>query len=280
MTIPDGPLLVVSPHLDDAALSCAALLDRAEPLDVVTVCTGRPRPPRQGDWDRACGFADSDEAISARIEEERLAFAGTAHRLGQLGLFESQYLDEPRPDKDVDVLRRYVNDWVTRNGEGRVTVAVPACAGRVYHGLERVAGVPLGARRAAIKRLVGPIGRAILGWANRRIVLRDDPVVHGDHRFVRDAILDGLTELSRTRILLYEEVPYLWGHPADDEVARTSARYHLRATEIRIPVRRDAKASRVGAYRSQLPHLYRHQGHALDSVEGLPPVERYWLLQP
>lgn len=279
MTIPDGPLLVVSPHLDDAALSCAALIDREEPIDIVTVCTGRPRPPRQGDWDRVCGFADSDQAVAARLEEEFVAFAGTAHRLDRLDLLEAQYLDDPRPEHDRDTLGGYVTEWVAAHGDRPVTVALPACAGRVYHGLERVVGMPRGTRRAAIKRLVGPVGRALLAWANKRVVTRDDPVVHGDHRFVRDAVLDALAESPRARFLLYEEVPYLWGHPADEEVARASGRYGLRTTELGVAVGRDAKARRVGAYRSQLPHLYRHQGHTLDSAAGLPPIERYWLLE-
>src|SRR5262249_41968225 len=92
---PGGPLLLVSPHMDHAALSCHALLDREEPVDVLTVFAGRPDPPRQGDWDRACGFRDSSEATAARLEEERRALSGTAHRLSLLTLLESQHVEGP-----------------------------------------------------------------------------------------------------------------------------------------------------------------------------------------
>lgn len=279
MTLPDGPVLLVSPHLDDAALSCAALVARTEPIDVLTVFTGRPVPPRSADWDRACGFADSDEAVSARLDEERAAFADTPHRLVQLDLLEAQYLDDPRAPGDAVALGRFVTGWIGRLEGTAGTVALPACAGRVYHGLERVVGTPRGERRALIKRLAGRPGRALLSWVNRRLVLRDDPVVHGDHRFVRDAVLDALAGTA-TPVLLYEEVPYLWGQPADDEVARTAGRRGLRATPLTVTVDRAAKARRVAEYRSQVPHLFCKDGKPLDTPDGLPARERYWLLRP
>ena len=43
---PAGPLLLVSPHLDDAALSCAALLERDEPITVLDVFTLVHEPDR------------------------------------------------------------------------------------------------------------------------------------------------------------------------------------------------------------------------------------------
>ncbi|HKH30912.1 MAG TPA: hypothetical protein VKA45_07660 [Gaiellaceae bacterium] len=46
--IPAGALLLVSPHLDDVVLSCTALVERAEPIDIVTLFAGAPDPPRQG----------------------------------------------------------------------------------------------------------------------------------------------------------------------------------------------------------------------------------------
>src|SRR5436305_1067911 len=61
-TLREEPLLLVSPHPDDAALSCAALLARVEPIDVLTVFAGSPDPPSQGSWDRVTGFVDSTES--------------------------------------------------------------------------------------------------------------------------------------------------------------------------------------------------------------------------
>ncbi|MGI9540089.1 MAG: hypothetical protein ACR2N6_08075, partial [Miltoncostaeaceae bacterium] len=87
-----NPLLVVSPHPDDAALSCGALLDRELPVDIATVFTSAPTPPATTEWDRAAGFADSDEAVAARLAEERAAFADSPHRLHELGELDGQYI--------------------------------------------------------------------------------------------------------------------------------------------------------------------------------------------
>ena len=46
----EGRLLILSPHLDDAALSCAALIERDRAADVLTVFDGEPDPPRAGAW--------------------------------------------------------------------------------------------------------------------------------------------------------------------------------------------------------------------------------------
>ena len=65
--VPEGRVLIVSPHLDDAAFSCAALLDRPRPADVLTVFAGTPDPPRRTSWDKRTGFDDSDAAMTARL---------------------------------------------------------------------------------------------------------------------------------------------------------------------------------------------------------------------
>ena len=89
--LPDGPILLVSPHLDDAVFSCAALVERPEPLDVMTVFAGAPDPPRQGWWDAQCGFASSVESVPIRLREDEAGFAGTSHRRSYLELLELQY---------------------------------------------------------------------------------------------------------------------------------------------------------------------------------------------
>jgi LmbE family N-acetylglucosaminyl deacetylase len=65
--------LVVSPHLDDAVLSCAHLL-LARPQSVVaTVMAGNPGPGVLSGWDRVCGFSDGDDPVARRREEDRCA---------------------------------------------------------------------------------------------------------------------------------------------------------------------------------------------------------------
>lgn len=68
-------LLVLSPHLDDAALSCAWLLQRHPGSSVVSVFAGTPQRAAllSTRWDRDCGFASADAAIAARRREDQRA---------------------------------------------------------------------------------------------------------------------------------------------------------------------------------------------------------------
>ena len=55
-------MLVISPHLDDAVLSCGALLAAHRGAVVATVFAGVPRDPRQRtEWDARSGVADAAE---------------------------------------------------------------------------------------------------------------------------------------------------------------------------------------------------------------------------
>ena len=114
-TLPSGPLLLVSPHLDDAALSCGALLERREPLVVLDVFTERPEPEQHTAWDSHCGFAGSHEAMAARLGEERAAFAGSRHRFATVDLLDAQYLAAPRGEADAHRLERALDEWLGAN---------------------------------------------------------------------------------------------------------------------------------------------------------------------
>ena len=172
MSLPDGPLLLLAPHFDDAALSCAALLEREEPIDVVTVFAGGPEPPRQGWWDELCGFAGSDESLPARKAEERAAI-GARHRLSFLPLLDMQYVEGRRTGADAQAIVAAVTQWVARTGGGHV--AIPAGAG---------------ARRRLLRRSAGI-------------------TPHPDHVLARDAVLEARP--ASVVPLLYEELPYASG---------------------------------------------------------------------
>lgn len=247
--LPDGPLLLVSPHLDDAALSCAALLARTDPVDVLTVFAGEPDPPRQGPWDRDCGFASSAESVPARRAEERSAFAGTPHRLAFMDLIEGQYVDWHHSGDEAEVLREELLRWTAANRGG--TVALPAGAGR-----------RLGRIRARLARRLGR---------------NTGPEPHPDHLFVRDVALDALAEAGDVLPLLYEELPYVLGGGGGREARAAAAASGRHAVEFVAEVDRAAKAARIGAYATQVPHLT-VDGTRLDVAANLPGHERYWQL--
>jgi hypothetical protein len=245
----NASLLVVSPHLDDAWLSCGALLSRTRPVDVLNVFTGRPSPARSTDWDRRCGFPDSDaSALARRLEDER-AFSGTPHRVRSLDLLIGDYLDGMRASADAEILGDAVAKWARNNDDG--VVALPAGAG------SRLPVVAL----------------HVLGRASRRF--RGRTPRHPEHLWVRDSVLNALGRHDAVP-LLYEELPYLLSGGAGREVAQVAASRTRRALALTLPVDREEKARRIASYPSQL----RAMGLALDNPLQLPPVERYWLLEP
>jgi len=68
--------LVVSPHLDDAVLSCGRLLDAQPRSAVLTVFAGSPSDRAVlTDWDRLCGFHEGDDVVALRRAEDRAALA-------------------------------------------------------------------------------------------------------------------------------------------------------------------------------------------------------------
>jgi LmbE family N-acetylglucosaminyl deacetylase len=246
--IPAGPLLLVSPHLDDAVLSCAALVERPEPIDVVTLFAGSPDPPRQGWWDRECGFSSSAESGPARRLEDEAAFEGTEHRRSYLPLLELQYA-ERRPRTDMDAIADEIRNWMSEHPTG--TVVLPAGAG-------------CSQRRSA-------------RWRRRLRRESCSPPQHADHLLARDTVLKALRDTRATPVL-YEEVPYLWGGRAEPEVDRVAARGGWRAAAFELDVDRRRKAERIAAYASQIPHISTSLGR-LDDEETLPANERYWRLE-
>jgi LmbE family N-acetylglucosaminyl deacetylase len=246
--IPAGPLLLVSPHLDDAVFSCGALVERTEPIDVVTVFAGAPDPPRQGWWDHECGFASSAESMPARYAEDEAAFAGTPHPRSYLSLLELQYAED-RSGEEKDVIAAAIRDWVSEHTAG--TVVLPAGAG---------CSTKLTAR-----------------WLRRLRRESCSPPQHPDHLLVRDVGLQALRD-SDAAPVLYEEVPYLWGSAADREAERAAAGGGRRAVLFELEVDRGRKAERIAAYASQIPYMSPSHGR-LDEEEILPRSERYWRLE-
>ncbi len=97
---------VISPHLDDAVLSCWHRLSQPG-TQVVTIFTGVPPQRKPSAWDVAAGFSTPEEAINVRIMENVAALRGTPSVAINLDYIEHAYNKNP-PDVDQiteDVLR-------------------------------------------------------------------------------------------------------------------------------------------------------------------------------
>ncbi len=90
------PVLVVSPHLDDAVFGCGQLLAARPGSAVVTIFAGAPPTyDTVTDWDALAGFRPGDDVMAARREEDARALAILDARPIWLDFCDSQYHRSP-----------------------------------------------------------------------------------------------------------------------------------------------------------------------------------------
>ncbi|MDQ1478447.1 MAG: hypothetical protein QOE62_3676 [Actinomycetota bacterium] len=98
----DGELdrvVIVSPHLDDAVLSCGRFMAAHPGVTVVTVFAGNPEkyPQPQRTWDVQSGFGPDDDVMEARRHEDRAALALLDATPMHLDFVEHSYLPGDKP---------------------------------------------------------------------------------------------------------------------------------------------------------------------------------------
>src|SRR5437588_4990622 len=94
--------MILSPHFDDAVLSCWHLLDAGGDIRVVNVFAGVPPPDRAaGWWDAIAGVQDSSEAVLQRRLEDEAALALAGRAAINLGFLDDQYRVHPQPIEPV-----------------------------------------------------------------------------------------------------------------------------------------------------------------------------------
>ena len=148
---------ILSPHMDDAALSCFHLLVGDEDVRVVNVFAGVPRGEREpGWWDALTGATCPAERLAERVAEDRDA-------LGALGL-------EPRYLAFVDAQYRRRAPAVGRvlaaiAGHSEGVVYAPAgLSGHPDHLLVRDAALALRAGGAEVRLYADLPHAAVFGW--------------------------------------------------------------------------------------------------------------------
>jgi LmbE family N-acetylglucosaminyl deacetylase len=87
--------VILSPHLDDAAIDCFSLLER-RPI-VVNVFTGIPPAGTLSEWDWECGAADSSNWMVRRLAEDRAALGVYVDEIVGLDLLEHAYREGVTP---------------------------------------------------------------------------------------------------------------------------------------------------------------------------------------
>lgn len=100
-----GRLLVISPHLDDAALGCAMLLTACSRPCVVNVFSGLPtQEVALTRWDQGCGFRSSRQAMQTRRAEDARAMQLLGAEHEDLDFLDSQYAPLPSRAKLAQAL--------------------------------------------------------------------------------------------------------------------------------------------------------------------------------
>ena len=103
--------LVVSPHFDDAVLSCWSVLEEARGARVVNVFAGLPDPGVLGEWDQRTAATDSRARVRERIDEDRRALAPVAPEPVNLEFLDAQYRAAPPPLGEIaEALRPRLHD--------------------------------------------------------------------------------------------------------------------------------------------------------------------------
>jgi LmbE family N-acetylglucosaminyl deacetylase len=105
------PVIVVSPHLDDAVFGCGELLAMRPGSVVVTVFAGAP-PTYETvtEWDALAGFRPGDDVMAARRAEDARALALLGARPIWLDFRDSQYRHTPTVPQIADALERVIGE--------------------------------------------------------------------------------------------------------------------------------------------------------------------------
>src|SRR5579885_725257 len=140
-----GRLVVVSPHLDDAALGCGELLARHPGAVVITVFAGRPAQyATLTGWDAAAGFGLGDDVVAARRAEDAAALAILGARPVWLDFLDAQYAPSPDAAAIADALARAIHEVRGRrvcmplglfHSDHRLTTRACLAAMRRVHGV-------------------------------------------------------------------------------------------------------------------------------------------------
>jgi hypothetical protein len=98
--------VILSPHFDDAVLSCWHLLAGTGDVLVVNVFGGEPAAGTLGWWDRLAGASDSAASVRARVDEDRQALALAGRVAVNLPFLDGQYREaDQAPGEIVRALR-------------------------------------------------------------------------------------------------------------------------------------------------------------------------------
>jgi LmbE family N-acetylglucosaminyl deacetylase len=230
------PLIVLAPHLDDAVLSCGALMTHAASRTSVTAVTffteggQAPYTMSARRYLRQVGARSADAVYQQRRSEDRAALEPLGVTCVHAGLTEALFRRRPATDRwsrPLRLLPEFAHTYPTFRAHvtsGRIAPADAATLAEVRDIIGREAG-------SGLALVLAPLG---LGG-------------HVDHVLVRTA-----AETSGARVVYYSDFPYNQRDPARDGfIARSGL------AETTWPQPTEAKVDLIRTYRSQMWTLFR-----------------------
>ncbi len=220
---------VLSPHPDDAVLSCWRLLTAPGDVHAINVFTASPDTPGVAWWDRLTGAVNGAARMCERLLEDEQALARAGRGAISLGLLDEQY--RRRRQSIAEIADRIAGVV----GSGARLFAPAGLGGTVDHEIVRAAAVRL-ERRGHDVAFYADLPHAIrYGWPAS--VTGEEPVDGLDVDGYWDTTLAGGIPSAET---LSREV-----HVLDDDAVT-------------------AKVAAVRTYRTQLPALLALNGRLAD----------------
>ncbi|APE19912.1 MULTISPECIES: PIG-L deacetylase family protein [Streptomyces] len=233
----DVPILVLSPHLDDAVLSCGGLLGwagRRAPVTVATLFTEAAPPPytlsaRQ--YLKQTGAGDAEELFAERRAEDRRVLERLDVAIRHVGLVDGLFRRLPRP----------------RPGTGRLARLLPEVA-QVYptYRLHLSRGRVSPHDAETLRLVAGTVDELLPGRSGGLLLAPLGVGGHADHVLVRTA-----AERSGRPVVYYSDFPY-------DQHAGPDARFTARNGLVARAWERglDRKAELIRGYGTQVDALF------------------------
>ncbi|HEU6439575.1 MAG TPA: PIG-L family deacetylase [Terriglobales bacterium] len=302
----------VSPHPDDAALSCGGLIarlrDGGEPVTILTVYSGAGSLDRLTPYQRlALGFGSREKwqpSDDAGLSDAGLTDAATpadasASAPGGANLADAAPANAgegpgaaPTPEQVMAVRRAEDESFARFVGASVVFLNLPDAVFRGYEGDAELLGEPRPDDPAPVEELRA----ALAGLAPDALYLPFAIGGHVDHRGTRRAAMALLAEpgspyLDRARF--YEDFPYAlttgFERPEqlDPEIpASLPAGVALTPEYVEMADLLDRRLAGLRAYESQLGRLFggdspmasdvRGRATRVGELGGIGPSERYW----
>ena len=255
--------VVLSPHLDDAPLSCCGLISRLHDhvdCQVVTICAGNPAP--------APTFSRSREDTRELLDETDP---------------ESEYTRERR-DEDIDAMERLGANFVHLGFEDAIYRRSPTSGERIYHSSREKWVSPRIDDARHIEELFLVLRQFCSNMGRVLLVSPMSIGYHMDHAITAHVAMR--LEDESVDLLFYEDFPYVLDPPSIGKGLEDSPESALermsRVPEGRyfVPVDVDHKAVVLDEYETQIPQLFGglddvRQALRDNELEG-EPVEYFW----